>query len=180
MAKIKYFLLGLLIGVILVGSASVVKAYLLKQKVLGESTVTVATLDLSTTPQTALFNLTKLAPGTTSGEQIIRLKNTGSTGIKYRVSVFPTNAENDNKLFQSLEYTLKSYTLGENLSKTYGGTGSLLKDLQNLEINQRLAEGEEKILKMEISLPASAGNDIEGTTTNFNIVFDATQSEGEF
>ena len=53
MAKIKYFLLGLLIGVILVGSASVVKAYLLKQKVLGESTVTVATLDLSTTPQTA-------------------------------------------------------------------------------------------------------------------------------
>ena len=94
--------------------------------------------------------------------------------------MFPTNAENDNKLFQSLEYTLKSYTLGENLSKTYGGTGSLLKDLQNLEINQRLAEGEEKILKMEISLPASAGNDIEGTTTNFNIVFDATQSEGEF
>jgi len=179
-SQIKYFGLGLFLGIIIVGTVTAVKAYLTKEKVLGESAVSTATLDISTTPQSALISFEGVTPGFSSGEKIVTLKNTGTADLKYRVPVEPTNVSDNNDLYKALEYVLYEYDGNSQKTKSLGGEGFLLKDLQDVEIAQTLDSGQEKNLGIEISLPQDAGNGIQGLTTNFKIIFNAIQKDGVF
>ena len=72
------------------------------------------------------------------------------------------------------------YDENNNLTKTVGGVGTLLKDMQNMEISQTLDPGQEKKLGFEIELPKDADNKIQGLTTNFKVIFNAIQKDGSF
>jgi len=178
--QFKYFALGLLLGVLIVGTVSAVKAYLTKQKVLGGSTISTATLDLATTPQSALINFQGVLPGFDSGEQKVTLKNTGTANLKYRVSIEPLGTLDNNTLYENLGYTLYEYDENSQVTKTHGGGGFLLKNLQNLDISETLNSGQEKELGLKVSLPQDANNGIQGLTTNFKIIFNAIQEDGVF
>jgi len=180
MTQLKYFGLGLFLGILVVGTVTAVKAYLTKEKVLGESVISAATLDIATTPQSALFYFEGVTPGFGSGEKKITLKNTGTTNLKYTISIEPANTSDNNVLYGALEYTFYEYNENSQLTKTVGGNGALLKDLQNVEIAQTLNSGQEKQLGVEISLPQTANNEIQGLTTNFRIIFNAIQEDGAF
>jgi len=180
MNQLKYFGLGLILGILIVGTVTAVKAYLTKEKILGESVISTATLDLATTPQSALFNFEGIIPGFGSGEQKVILKNTGTTGLKYTISVEPTNSSDDNLLYKVLEYRAYEYDENAQLTRTFGGEGMLLKDLQNMEIAQTLDPDEEKAIGIELNLPQNTENDIQGLTTNFRVIFNAIQKDGAF
>ncbi|MBU1016670.1 MAG: hypothetical protein ABIJ36_00565 [Patescibacteria group bacterium] len=180
MTHLKYFGLGLFLGILVVGTVTAVKAYLTKEKVLGESSVSTATLDLSTTSQSALLSFEGITPGFSSGEKLVTLKNTGTADLKYRVSIEPTNVSDNNDLYKTLEYSLYEYDDNAQKTKTLGGEGALLKDLQDIEITQTLDSGQEKKLGIEISLPQEVSNEIQGLTTNFRIIFNAIQEDGAF
>lgn len=180
MRQFKNFIFGLLLGSLIVGATTAVKAYLTKQKILGESSISTATLDLATVPQSALINFDGVLPGFNSGERIITLENTGSANLKYTVSVEPNTAEDDNELYQELEYSLYEYDENQQLVKEYGGEGSKLEDLKNVEMSQILNVGQEKELGIEVRLSQDVDNEIQGLTTNFKLIFNAIQEDGVF
>jgi len=178
MKNVKYFALGLFIGGVIVGGVGAVKAYITKQRVLGQGTITSATVDLSLSPQSPLFNFESVTPGFNSGEQNILVKNTGTANLKYRMTAQPVNASDDNDLYGSLGYKLRVYDGSKNLKEVL--SGSSLKDLSNLEVSEYVDAGEERTLGLELNLPSSLGSSIEGQTTNFKFLFEAVQSDGVF
>jgi hypothetical protein len=179
--KINHFVLGLILGGAVIGAYKTADAYITSQKTLGASVVRTGSLDLKITPETGLFNFSDLMPGGTTGEQKILLENTGNTGLKYKISAQAVSGNDDNDLFKSLRVKTKEYSkIGELLVTHYSSSTKYLSDLVNSTVDEKIPAGEKRELGIELSLSTTAGNEVAGKTTNFNLVIDAVQENGSF
>jgi len=179
--KINNFVLGAVIGAVVVGGYTTAKAYMTSTKTLGESTVRSASLDLTVTPATKLFDFTNLAPGGTTGEKTVTIENTGGVGLKYRVSATAKDTTNDNDLFKALKVKIREYDKDGNfLVAHYATSTKYLSDLSNFTLDEEIPAGEERNLGIELTIATTLGNEIAGKETQFNLVFDAVQQDGTF
>ncbi len=162
-----------------VGLVGRVRAYMTKSQVLGESEIVAATIDLSTSPSSALFSYQDIAPGFTSGEKFVIVENSGTVDLKYRLTAQYQDVADNNDLYQSLEVTVKVYD-GAGAFKETAYDDEALKDLLDLEIGEVVLAGETRKLGLILSLPFGVGNEVEGQTTHFEFVFDSIQSDGSW
>lgn len=178
--KINNFVLGAVIGAVIVGGYTTARAYMTSQKTLGESTVRSASLDLTVTPETKLFDFSNLAPGGTTGEKTVTIKNTGGVGLKYRISATAKDATNDNELYKALKVKVSEYDKDNGWITTHYTSSKYLSTLNEFTLDEEIPAGESRNLGIELYLATTVGNEIAGQTTQFNLVFDAVQQGGSF
>ncbi|PIS23111.1 hypothetical protein COT49_01930 [candidate division WWE3 bacterium CG08_land_8_20_14_0_20_40_13] len=179
--KINSFVLGLVLGCLIVGVYSTARAYMTGQKTLGASVVRTGSLDLKVTPETKLFDFSGLVPGETTGEEKITLENTGDVALEYRISAQPATADDNNDLLKALKVKTNEYAKDGTLLVThYGRSTKYLSDLTNSAVTEIIPAGEKRDLGIELSLSSTVGNEIAGKSTNFNFVIDAVQQGGSF
>ncbi|MBU4381083.1 hypothetical protein L6255_02030 [Candidatus Parcubacteria bacterium] len=178
--KINNFVLGAVIGAVIVGGYTTARAYMTGQKTLGESTVRSTNLDLTVTPETKLFDFSGLAPGGTTGEKTVTIKNTGGIGIKYRISAQASSEENDNDLYKVLKVKISEYDKDNTWIVTHYTSSKYLSTLNEFTLDEKIPPGEERNLGIEVYLATTPGNEIAGKETQFDLIFDAAQEDGSF
>lgn len=153
----------------------------------GANTFTTGTVNLTTSPTTALVTLSAMAPG----DQVtapITVTNGGTLALRYAI----TSTTTENVLATQLALTIKSgVTTCTNAS--YGATGTVLYNAAALgnttAINvvgnptqgsqagdRTLAASGNEILCFNVSLPLASGNTFQGLTSTATLSFQAEQT----
>lgn len=153
----------------------------------GSNAFTTGTVDISTSPASALVTYSGMAPG----DQVtapITVTNAGSLQLRYAV----TSTTTENTLAAQLDLTIKSgvttctnagfgtdgtvvYATGDLGSTT--GVNVIGNPAQGADTGDRtLAASASEVLCFNVSLPSSTGNSFQGLTTTATFTFDAEQT----
>lgn len=152
---------------------------------LDANSFTTGTVDISTTPATALFNVAAMVPGD-SVTQALTVSNDGTAELRYSVTASATNADGLG-LKDILTLTIK--TAGTNCAtfdgaQLYAGDldsgvgGVILGDgAQGAQAGDRtLAAAASEVLCFRVSLPIATGNGSQGAATVATYTFAAEQT----
>jgi spore coat-associated protein N len=152
------------------------------------NTFSTGTVDISTSPQSALVTFSNMAPG----DQVtapITVSNAGSLDLRYAV----TSTTTENALAGQLQLTIKSgVTTCTNAG--FGGSGTVLygpgvlgttsatnvigNPAQGAQSGDRtLSASANEVLCFNVSLPLSTGNSFQNLTTTATFAFDAEQTK---
>lgn len=151
------------------------------------NTFTAGTVDISTTPSSAVVAFSNMAPGDTSvGE--LAVDNDGSLEMRYAV----TSVTTENVLAAQLDMTIKTgvttcSSAGYDTDGTIiygpadfgstGGTAIIGDPAQGAQAGDRvLGAATSEDLCIRVSLPLSTGNSFQGLTTSGTLTFDAEQT----
>ena len=144
------------------------------QAVTGNAFAT-GTIDISTTPATALFSVPSMMPGDTSSQSIV-VNNAGSGALRYAVSTAIVSGPTLAAQLQLDVYAGATCT-GTPLYTGALGTAALGSNVQGAQAGDRpLAGGANESLCFKATLPLSTGNTFQNTTTNVTFTFDAEQT----
>ena len=151
---------------------------------LNANTFVTATLDISTTPATALFNVTAMVPGDNVTQSLV-VTNAGTTQLRYAVTASATNADTLG-LKDSLTLVIK--TLGASCA-AFDGTQLYTGDLDSVagvifgstaagaDVGDRtLNAAATETLCFKVSLPLATGNASQAATTTATFTFTAEQT----
>jgi len=122
------------------------------------------TLDIGLDPATATFNVPVMAPGD-SIDGNVTVQNSGSLPFFYTVALAKSGG--DDNFYDVLKLKITKAASGEAI---YDGL------LSSLNANSSLAAGANEPLKFTVSLPTTAGNDLQGKTCTVEFTFTATQT----
>jgi hypothetical protein len=153
------------------------------------ATASAATLDMHiSVPSTKTFTFTNMAPGTTEPLERFKIYNQGSTiPIQYRFDAVNTGGSLD--LYNKLTVEVKQGNCvsgGDEMDPDHVVYSGLLKNMPLLysmdPANAVVGGGIMGVNNthcwgLTFGLHSSAGNDLQGDTTTFNVVVDATQVE---
>ncbi|MBA4180329.1 MAG: hypothetical protein C0506_07055 [Anaerolinea sp.] len=144
-----------------------------------------ATVDISTNPATALFNVTAMVPGDTVTQSLV-VTNAGTAQLRYAVTASATNADG---LALKDQLALVIKTLGTNCATFDGGelyTGDLDSGVggvifgdtaQGAQAGDRtLNAAASETLCFRVSLPIGTGNGSQGAATTATYTFTAEQT----
>ena len=153
----------------------------------GSNTFTTGTVDISTSPASALVTFSNMAPG----DQVtapITVTNAGSLALRYAI----TSATTENTLAGQLSLTIKSgVTTCTNAGFGSSGTGiygagvlgnttavnAVGDPAQGAQAGDRtLASTANEVLCFNVSLPLSTGNSFQNLTTTATFAFVAEQT----
>jgi hypothetical protein len=147
----------------------------------GQNDFSTGSVDISTTPATALFTVSTMMPGDTENRQLT-VTNSGTARLRYAMS---TTVDNGPALAGQLELTVK--TLGTSCA-AYDGTtlvgptalggagfGDVSPGPQGGERELAAAASEE--LCFRVHLPDTTGNAFEDASTTVTFTFDAEQTK---
>lgn len=153
------------------------------------NTFTTGTLDISTSPASAVVTYAGMAPGdSTTGSLVVT--NAGTLALRYAISGSATNADGLG-IKDQLTLTMKTIdvttpgTPCDNFDGTQlfagdldGTTGKLVGDnTQGANAGDRnLAASTSETLCFRVSLPLSTANTYQGATTTATFTFDAEQT----
>ena len=150
-------------------------AYFLDTETSTDNTLAAGTLDLSWTNASGVplpFNVDSIAPGETV-EARITINNTGSLQLRYAMT---TDVVSGTAMANQLQCRLYDY---QNSVDLYNGSlsGAYFGDpAQGQQTGDRTVDGgSQDYLAIEITLPASTGNEFQGLTTNVTFNFIAEQ-----
>lgn len=144
------------------------------QAVTGNAFAT-GTVDISTTPATALFSVSNMMPGATSS-QSIQVNNAGSGALRYAIS---TSVVTGPTLAAQLQLDIYA---GATCTGTALYSGALAaaavgSATQGASAGDRsLSGGTNEMLCFKASLPLTTGNSFQNTSTDVTFTFDAEQT----
>lgn len=156
----------------------------------GSNTFTTGTVDISTSPASALVTYSNMAPGDTVTNSLV-VTSAGSLDLRYAISSSATNADAKG-LKDQLTLTIKTIdvttpaTPCDNFDGTQlytgdldGTTGKLVGDnAQGAQAGDRpLAASASETLCFRVNLPLSTGNSFQNATTTATFTFDAEQTK---
>lgn len=155
----------------------------------GANTFSTGTVDISTTPTTALVTFSNMAPGDAVTAPIT-VSNDGTLALRYAVSSVATNADTKG-LKDQLALTIKSgVTTCTNAAYAATGTvlytgdvdstvGKLVGDATaGADSGDRaIAASANEVLCFNVSLPPATGNAFQAATTTATFTFDAEQTK---
>lgn len=151
------------------------------------NTFSTGTVDISTSPTSALVTFSNMAPG----DQVtapITVTNAGTLQLRYAV----TSVTTENTLAAQLDMTIKS-SVTTCTNGGFGGSGTVLYGPGDLGStagvnvigdpaqggqagDRTLAAGANEILCFNVSLPLSTGNSFQNLTTTATFTFQAEQT----
>ena len=189
---LKYIMAGVLtIGVLAVGVRVATQALFTDTQSVGANTFSTGTVDLATSPTTALVTLPAMAPGDkiTASIQVL---NSGSLEFRYAVKSTTT----ETVLAAELDLTIRGPaaastgcnaagfgTFGTGVLYTTGDLGStaglnLIGDpAQGFQANDRtLAASASEYMCFQVELPLSTGNSFQGLTSTATLDFVSEQT----
>jgi hypothetical protein len=136
---------------------------------------TTGTIDISTTPATALFSVAAMMPGDTSSQSIV-VNNAGTGALRYAISTaVVTGPALAGQLL--LDIYAGATCTGTPLFSGALGTAALGSNVQGSQAGDRaLAGGTNESLCFKATLPLATGNSFQGTSTNVTFTFDAEQT----
>jgi hypothetical protein len=182
----KALVLMLAIGLVggVVGAAS---ALFTDTQAVDANAFTTGTVDISTSPTTAMFTVADMAPGDVFYEEIT-VTNGGSLDLRYDLTSIATDV-GDKNLAGQLDLTIASDdgagTCDAAGFATYGTEAYATGDLGNidgvtaitLDSDRVLAESDAEALCFKIELPLSTGNAFQNATTTATFTFAAEQTD---
>jgi hypothetical protein len=144
------------------------------QAVTGNAFAT-GTIDISTTPATALFTVANMMPGDTSS-QAITVNNAGTGTLRYAVSTAvvagaPLAGQIQLDIYAGATCTGTALYSGVLSSAAVGSNAQ-----GNNTGDRTLAGGANEQLCFKATLPSSTGNTFQNTSTNVTFTFDAEQT----
>jgi hypothetical protein len=153
------------------------------------NTFTTGSVDISTSPATALVTYSAMAPGDSTTQSLV-VSNTGTLQLRYAISASATNTDSLG-LKDQLTLTIKTIdvttpgTPCDNFDGTQlytgdvdGSAGKLVGDnAQGADTGDRtLNAAASETLCFRVSLPLRTGNSFQGATTTATFTFDAEQT----
>lgn len=133
------------------------------------------TIDISTTPATALFSVTNMMPGDSS-TSTVQVNNAGTGALRYSIATSVVTGPTLAAQMQLDVYAGATCT-GTALYSGVLGTGAVGSNAQGAQAGDRtLAGGANETLCFKASLPLSTGNTFQNTTTQVTFTFDAEQT----
>jgi hypothetical protein len=133
------------------------------------------TIDISTTPATALFNVTAMMPGDSS-TATIQVDNAGTGALRYAISTAvvsgaPLAAQLQLEIFAGATCSGTALYSGALDAAAVGSSA------QGAQAGDRpLAGGSNETLCFKATLPLATGNSFQNTSTNVTFTFDAEQT----
>jgi len=179
------FVLVMMGGAMTLGS----NAVFTDSAVLGTNTFATGTVDISTSPASALFSVSAMMPGDTT-TQSLTVSNSGNAQLRYAISATATNADGQ-ALKDQLALTIKTVdvttpgTPCDDFDGTQiytgdldGTTGALVgSSAQGAQAGDRLLDASNnEVLCFRVSLPLATGNAAQGAATVATFSFDAEQT----
>ena len=155
----------------------------------GSNTFTTGTVDLTTSPTTALVTFSNMAPGDTTTQSLV-VNNAGTLAYRYAISSTATNTDAKG-LKDQLVLTIKTIdvttpaTPCDNFDGTqlYTGdtdstAGKLVGDnTSGAQAGDRnLSASASETLCFRVNLPTATGNAFQNATTTVTFTFDAEQT----
>jgi hypothetical protein len=186
----KYILVAVLaIGILSLGVRFATQALFTDTQAVGSNTFTTGTVDISTSPTSALLTFSAMAPGDAITDDIV-VTNGGTLALRYAISGDAT--DDDSKgLRTQLGATIKTIDVTTPLTPcdNFDGTqlytsgnpddgGKLVGDSAAGEQagDRTLAAGASETLCIRVSLSSDAGNSFQNATTTVTFTFDAEQT----
>jgi hypothetical protein len=156
---------------------------------IGANAFTTGTIDISTSPTSALVTYSGMAPGDAT-TQSLTVSNAGSLELRYAVSGSATNADSKG-LKDQLVLTIKTIdvTTPGTPCDNFDGTQLYTGDMDSTDGklvgdattgaqsgDRSLAASASETLCFRVSLPSSTGNAFQNATTTATFTFDAEQT----
>jgi len=174
---------------LLAGFAGAALALFTDSASIGANTFTTGTVDISTSPTSALVTFSNMAPG----DQVtapVTVTNAGTLALRYAITSTATNADGKNLMTQ-LVMTIKSgVTTCTNAG--FGGSGTqhysgALGSVAGINVvgdpasgaqagDRNLAASANETLCFNVLLPTSSGNTYQNATTTATFTFNAEQT----
>lgn len=186
----KVFLLALLgIGLLGLITAASSLAVFTDSASVGSNTFSAGTVDISTSPTSALVTYSGMAPGDLVTNPLV-VTNAGSLQLRYAISSSATNPDSKG-LKDQLTLTIKTIDVttpgvpcddfdGTQLytGDMDGTTGALVgSSVQGSQAGDRtLSSSSSETLCFRVQLPSSTGNGFQNATTTATFTFDAEQT----
>lgn len=187
----QYLAAGVLaIGVLSVGVQLSSQALFTDTESVGSNSFATGTLDISTAPASAVFNVGDMAPGDSAVDDIL-LTNGGSLALRYAV----TSTTTENTLAAQLDLTIWDETEESVVDGTCDTTAPATKLYNSADLgstsgldvvgdptqgadsgDQALAASAAQRLCFLVELPLSTSNSFQGLTTNATFAFQAEQT----
>ncbi len=136
---------------------------------------TTGTIDISTTPATALFSVSNMMPGDTLN-RTIQVDNAGTGVLRYAIS---TSIVSGPALAAQLQLAVYAGATCSGTALYSGalGTAAVGSNVQGPDSGDRtLSGGTNETLCFKATLPLSTGNTFQGTSTGVTFTFDAEQT----
>jgi hypothetical protein len=144
------------------------------QAVTGNAFAT-GTVDISTTPATALFNVTAMMPGDSSS-QTIQVNNAGSGALRYAISTSVVTGPALAGQIQ-LDVYAGATCSGTALYSGVLGSAAVGSSAQGASAGDRTLVGlANETLCFKATLPLATGNSFKNTSTDVTFTFDAEQT----
>ena len=147
----------------------------------GANAFTTGTIDISTSPSTALLTASAMMPGDTVNGTLV-VTNSGSAQLRYALSTSATNTDSK-ALRDAIALTIK--TQGASCA-AFDGTMLYTGDLASAAFgdgtpgeqsgDRTLSAGTSETLCFQAQLPTSTDNSYQGATTTATFTFDAEQT----
>lgn len=178
--RIAIFLLGVL-SVVTIGAASFSLAIFTDSATVDGNVFTTGTIDISTTPTTALLVSGAMMPGDSVNGSLV-VANAGTGDLRYAMTT--TTTSSDGKGLAS-QLTLAIKTLGTSCAtfdgtSLYSGalTGAFIGDPATGQQtgDRTLATGASETLCFRVTLPLATDNTYQGASTSATFTFDAEQT----
>ncbi len=143
------------------------------QAVTGNAFAT-GTIDISTTPATALFSVSNMMPGDTSSQTIV-VNNAGTGALRYAISTAIVSGPT-----LAAQLQLASTPARPAPAPLYNGALGAPRSAATSRVrrpgDRALAGGSTSPLCFKATLPLATGNSFQNTTTNVTFTFDAEQT----
>lgn len=150
---------AVLAAVLSVGGA---RAYFTAQTEVKDSVITAGTVEISTEPTSAPLTIDALAPGATVS-RTLEVRNTGSLDVEAITTAAKKAGITD--FWNALQCRV-----------TCGGVELYVGPLASMRTTPvRIAAGGSAVLTYAVSLPAEAGNDLQGDYVKASVYIDAEQ-----
>jgi hypothetical protein len=186
---VRYILVAVLaIGILSLGVHFATQALFTDTQAVGSNTFTTGTVDISTSPTSALVTFSAMAPGDAITDDIV-VTNGGTLDLRYTISGDAT--DDDSKgLREQLSGIIKTIDVTTPLTPcdNFDGTqlyppgdpndgSKLVGDSTAGEQagDRTLAAGASETLCVRVSLSSTAGNSFQDATTTVTFIFDAEQ-----
>lgn len=185
----KIYALLLTVGVLAVAPWALTQAVFSDTQAVDANTFSTGTIDLATSPTSALVTYANMAPGDSDTDSIV-VSNNGTLGLRYAISGIATNADAKG-LKDQLTLVIKTIDVTTPLSpcdnfdgtQLYSGdsdstAGLLVGDsTAGAQTGDRtLAASGSETLCFRVELPSASGNDYQNASTTATFTFDAEQS----
>jgi hypothetical protein len=162
------------------GAGALSLAYFTDTQAVTGNAFATGTIDISTTPATALFGVSNMMPGDTTTQPLV-VTNAGTGSLRYAMA---TSVVSGPALAGQLQLTVK--TLGTSCAAFDGTTvvtagalsaAAIGSNVQGPQAGDRtLAGGASETLCFRAVLPSSTGDTFQNTSTSVTFTFDAEQT----